>query len=261
MKNHWKVSCRSKRSDGISSEFNRNRKFPSFPDYLTHCMETVLYFTLPEEDFTCVPLRTFLSTLLANVVCKPIIDMLSEPDVINLQIAKLVCGRAHTICSYVAQYILIRYFCFQLKKELPSSEVFLKLLRQCNDLAELRACRQLIIREMDSVHAKNCLISNDPLIDCSEFAMQKHKDASATAELSSLKYTQKLIDLRISILQNNRSETAGEHRPMSNLPILSLDELLNVELALSYYLDYLSVLNLQKYVIFYLMARGKNWYG
>lgn len=56
-------------------------------------METVLYFTLPEEDFTCVPLRTFLSTLLANVVCKPIIDMLSEPDVINLQIAKLVCTR------------------------------------------------------------------------------------------------------------------------------------------------------------------------
>lgn len=61
-------------------------------EYLTQCMETVLYFTLPEEDFTCVPLRTFLSTLLANVVCKPIIDMLSEPDVINLQIAKLVCN-------------------------------------------------------------------------------------------------------------------------------------------------------------------------
>lgn len=53
-------------------------------------METVLYFTLPEEDFACIPLRTFLSTLLANVVCKPIIDMLSEPDFINLQVAKSV---------------------------------------------------------------------------------------------------------------------------------------------------------------------------
>lgn len=58
--------------------------------YLTHCMETVLYFTLPEEDFACIPLRSFLSTLLANVVCKPIIDMLSEPDFINLQVAKSV---------------------------------------------------------------------------------------------------------------------------------------------------------------------------
>lgn len=61
-----------------------------FLDYLTHCMETVLYYTIPEEDFACLPLRMFLSTLLANVVCKPIIDMLSEPDFINLQVAKLV---------------------------------------------------------------------------------------------------------------------------------------------------------------------------
>lgn len=59
-------------------------------DYLTHCMETVLYYTIPEEDFACIPLRMFLSTLLANVVCKPIIDMLSEPDFINLQVAKSV---------------------------------------------------------------------------------------------------------------------------------------------------------------------------
>lgn len=43
----------------------------------------------------------------------------------------------------------------------------------------------------------------------------------------------------------------------SNIPILTLDELLTKELALSYYLDYLSILNLQKYVIFYLTAVGK----
>lgn len=54
-------------------------------------METVLYYTIPEEDFACIPLRMFLSTLLANVVCKPVIDMLSEPDFINLQVAKSVC--------------------------------------------------------------------------------------------------------------------------------------------------------------------------
>lgn len=68
-------------------------------DYLTHCMETVLYFTIPEEDFACIPLRTFLSTLLANVVCKPIINMLSEPDFLNLQVAKSVRLIAlHTQC-------------------------------------------------------------------------------------------------------------------------------------------------------------------
>lgn len=76
------------------------------------------------------------------------------------------------------------------------------------------------------------------------------------AELNSLKYTQKLIDLRISFLQNNKLECDRDYKSMANLPILSLDELLNKELTLSYYLDYLSILNLQYYVIFYLTARG-----
>ncbi|XP_055308678.1 sorting nexin-13 isoform X2 [Sitodiplosis mosellana] len=180
-------------------------------DYLTRCMETVLYFTIPEEDFACIPLRMFLSTLLANVVCKPVIDMLSEPDFINLQVAK------------------------SLTKEPPSSEIFLRLLRQCDDASELRAVRQLITKEMDA----------------------KYKDPNASAEMSSLKYAQKMIDLRLSYMQNNRRETDRDCNTMANLPIIPLDELLNKELTLSYYLDYLSVLNLQRYVIFYLSA--KEW--
>ncbi len=93
-----------------------------------------------------------------------------------------------------------------------------------------------------------------------------------------MKYTQKLIDLRLSYLQNNRSGKiivticgdtseskvlfyiagkSDKDKPISNMPILSLDELLNKEIALSYYLDYLSILNLQKYVIFYLTAQGE----
>lgn len=81
----------------INAFFNQNELFrdeclddEKLEQYLTKCMETVLYFTLPEEDFACIPLRTFLSTLLANVACKPIIDLLSDPDFINLQVAKMV---------------------------------------------------------------------------------------------------------------------------------------------------------------------------
>lgn len=86
--------------------------------------------------------------------------------------------------------------------------------------------------------------------------LQKYTDPNASAELNSLKYTQKLIDMRINFLQNNKLESERDCKPMSDLPILTLDELLNKELALSYYLDYLSILNLQHYVIFYLTARG-----
>lgn len=74
--------------------------------------------------------------------------------------------------------------------------------------------------------------------------------------MNSLKYAQKMIDLRLSYMQNNKSEIERDYNAMSNLPIIPLDELLNKELTLSYYLDYLSVLNLQRYVIFYLSARG-----
>ncbi|XP_059621680.1 sorting nexin-13-like isoform X2 [Phlebotomus argentipes] len=180
-------------------------------DYLTHVLETVLYFTLPEEDFACLPLRTFLCALLANVVVKPALEMLADPDFINLQVARLFT------------------------KEPPPGEFLLKLIRQCTDLSELRACRQLITKEMDL----------------------KYKDPNFAAELASLKYAQKLIDLRISYIQNNKlSANRSEREKLSStLPILSLDDLLTKELALSYYLDYLSILNLQKYVIFYLTAQ------
>lgn len=74
--------------------------------------------------------------------------------------------------------------------------------------------------------------------------------------MSSLKYAQKMIDLRLSYMQNNKRGTERDCNVMSNLPIIPIDELLNKELTLSYYLDYLSDLDLQRYVIFYLSARG-----
>lgn len=113
------------------------------------------------------------------------------------------------------------------------------MIRQCQDLSELRAVRQLITQEMDL----------------------KFKDANCTGELASLKYTQKLIDIRIGNLQNHRNFSNNlsnkyiDKEKIQIAVLLSLDEILSKELALSYYLDYLSILNLQKYVIFYLMAQ------
>ncbi|XP_055377487.1 sorting nexin-13-like isoform X2 [Condylostylus longicornis] len=185
--------------------------------YLTRITETILYFTLPEEDFACIPLRTFLSTLLANVVLKPFLKMVSDPDFINLEVAKLIA-----------------------KDTLPV-EYFIKALQQSNDLSELRACRQLITKEMNEK-------SKEPL---------KAKDSSIMSEINSLREAQNIIDKRITQLQ--KKDTLAHDEVDSDigakkLPILTLDELLFKELARSYFLDYLSTLNLQKYVIFYLRA-------
>lgn len=157
------------------------------------------------------------------------------------------------------------YSVFQLTKEPPSSEIFLRLLRQCDDADELRAVRSLITKEMDAVikcfRKKNISIGK-PFVSFLEYflihlmILQKYKDPNASAEMSSLKHAQKVIDLRLSNMQNNKREMDRDCSSMANLPIIPLDELLNKELTLSYYLDYLSVLNLQRYVIFYLSAKG-----
>lgn len=116
----------------------------------------------------------------------------------------------------------------------PPSEWLIKMIRTTNDLSELRAIRNLITREMDL----------------------KHRDKNCVGEVSSLAFTQKLIDLRITSIQNNRDKNYVEKQKTSvKLPLLTLDEILSKDLALSYYLDYLQIMNLQKYVIFYCLAQ------
>lgn len=116
----------------------------------------------------------------------------------------------------------------------PSSDFLIRMIRQCTDLSELRAVRSMITREMDV----------------------KHKDPKYAGELASLKYTQKIIDIRISSLQNSNGKKFFEKEKFTaKFPLLSLDEILSKDLALSYYLDYLSILNLQKYVIFYCLVQ------
>jgi sorting nexin-13 len=116
----------------------------------------------------------------------------------------------------------------------PLSEWLIKTIRQSNDLSELRALRHLITREMDL----------------------KHRDKNYAGEVSSLKYTQKLIDLRITSVQNSKDKKFIDRdaTTSSKIPRLSLDEILCKDIALSYWLDYLQIMNLQKYVIFYCLA-------
>lgn len=114
------------------------------------------------------------------------------------------------------------------------------MIRQCSDINELRACRQLITQEMN----------------------MKHKNPIYHSYIADLRQIQYLIDRRSSILQGATSSEIDHHRfrdntlpRTTNMPILTLDEILNRELAKSYYLDYLSSINLQRYVLFYITAQ------
>lgn len=84
---------------------------------------------------------------------------------------------------------------------------------------------------------------------------QRSNDLTPT-EQKNLDSIQKLIDFRIGSLQTDKLDSFQQREKFAkNLPIFTLEEILTKELALSYYLDYLSVLNLQKYILFYLSAQ------
>ena len=51
--------------------------------FLTEISEVVLFLVLPKENFDCVPLRYFLRELLVNVIIRPLLNLLSDPDYIN----------------------------------------------------------------------------------------------------------------------------------------------------------------------------------
>lgn len=114
----------------------------------------------------------------------------------------------------------------------PPAEWLLKTIRQTDDISELHAVRHLITREMD----------------------MKYKDKNCVGEISSLAYTQNIIDMRLSSLQSNQHKPFAD-KALSKLPRLTLEEILSKDIAISYYLDYLQVMNLQKYVIFYCLAQ------
>ncbi|KAG5673626.1 hypothetical protein PVAND_003655 [Polypedilum vanderplanki] len=178
--------------------------------HFSSVMETCMYFVMNSESFNCDQLRTLVTSILAGFLTKLISKIISDPDFINFQIAHIFANNP------------------------PPSEWLIKIIRQSNDLSELRAIRHLITQEMDI----------------------KHRDKNCIGELASLSFTQKVIDIRITSIQNSKDKNLNEKEKTSvKLPLLTLDEILSKDLALSYYLDYLQIMNLQKYVIFYCLAQ------
>lgn len=178
--------------------------------HLATVVETMLYYSVDADVFKCNIARQFLISLLSGLM-KILVNMLSDPDFINTQIAHLFAN------------------------DPPPSEFLIREIRNCNDLSELRAVRHLITREMDL----------------------KHRMPKYAGEIASLKFTQNEIDKKISALQSfgGGSQRNDKDKFSSKSMRLTLDEIFNRELAMSYFLDYLSILNLQKYVIFYRQAQ------
>ena len=187
----------------------------------------------------------FTRELLVNVLVKPSLDLISDPDFLN-------------------QTIVWVY-----KEYQPKPDLFMQTVRFSERVEELQATRELVTKEI------GILRSNDS---------KSENDSSLKQQLNSLLHLRKLIDSRIHRLQNG-SETDsmglpaqidwnqmigpgpcdfyayslhGSNKLLIGLKLfaLPLEVILKSNIALSFFIDYMSSIGCQAYIFFYLNIEG-----
>ena len=131
------------------------------------------------------------------------------------------------------------------------SDIFLTVIRITENLEELLATRNIVSRRLAYIRSKES---------------GSEDDISAKQELNSLLYMKKILDTRIIAMQEGlKSESDSTEQipewnrllvPGQKLINLPLDELLRNNIALSYFIDYMTSINAEAYLYFYLNIYG-----
>lgn len=196
-------------------------------EYLQDLSEVLLFLLLPPGDFHNKPFRYLARELLVNVIFLPTVTQFSDPD-------------------YVNQIIL--WLC----KEIPmTSESFLTIIRVTDNVEELHAVRESVTHEIAVQRSRDS--GGD-------------EDAEIKQQLNSLLFVQKVVDNRIRQLQEGiETDSSGLPSaidwakylsPGQKLVSLPLDVILKNNVALSYFIDFMSSVNGQGYLYFYLNVEG-----
>ncbi|KYM75577.1 Sorting nexin-13 [Atta colombica] len=197
-------------------------------EFLGEISEILLYLVLPKADFDCLTVRFVLRELLVNVIIRPLLDLFSDPDYIN-QACIWLCTK---------------------DGGLPS-DIFLTVIRLTDNLDELMATKNIVCKEIAHLRSKDS--GGDD-------------DLSVKQQLNSLVYVKKILETRIIGMQEGlETETDGIGAqpewnrlliPGQKLVNLPLDELLKNNIALSYFIDYMTSINAEAYLFFYLNIYG-----
>ncbi|XP_020290233.1 sorting nexin-13-like isoform X2 [Pseudomyrmex gracilis] len=196
-------------------------------EFLGEISEILLYLVLPKADFDCLTVRFILRELLVNVIIRPLLDLFSDPDYIN-QACIWLCTK---------------------ESGLPS-DIFLTVIRITDNVDELIATKNIICKEIAHLRSKDS--GGDD-------------DLSVKQQLNSLLYVKKILETRIIGMQEGlETETDGIGAqpewnrliPGQKLVNLPLDELLKNNIALSYFIDYMTSINAEAYLFFYLNIYG-----
>lgn len=123
------------------------------------------------------------------------------------------------------------------------SEIFLTTLRLTDNCDELKSTKDLVLKEIQILRSRDS---------------GGESDLSIKQQLSSLSYVLKLIDNRLSKMENADS-LSMDYIQMENIKKihLTLDQILKNNVALSYFIDFISNQGKQVDLFFYLNVEGK----
>ncbi|XP_043498083.1 sorting nexin-13-like isoform X2 [Polistes fuscatus] len=184
-----------------------------------------------------------------NLICRDIVCTNKSQE------KELLCEISEDLLYLILpkeDYDCLTAFIWLCSKEsgLPS-DIFLTVIRMTDNLEELVATTNIISKEIAHLRSKD-LTGDD--------------DLSAKQRLNSLLYFKKVLEARIVGMQEGlESEGDGIGTqpewnrlivPGQKLVNLPLDELLKNNIALSYFIDYMTSINAEAYLYFYLNIYG-----
>ncbi|KAK0176034.1 hypothetical protein PV328_000212 [Microctonus aethiopoides] len=196
--------------------------------FLGEIAEILLYLLLPKSDFDCLTVRFILRELLVNTIIMPLLNMFSDPDYIN-QVCLWLCTKDLSL----------------------HSDVFLTVIRITESIDELKATKNIVCNEITHLRSKDS--GGDD-------------DLTVKQQLNSLLYVKKILETKIISMQEGLNPETDEicaHPNWNRLLVpghklvnLPLDELLKNNIALSYFIDYMTSINNEAYLLFYLNICG-----
>ncbi|XP_022665580.1 sorting nexin-13-like isoform X2 [Varroa destructor] len=209
--------------------------------YLQQVSEVLLYLLLPPADFQNHVTRAFLRELIANIVLLPVIDMITDPDYINQTIVWMVRQRNKGIYKGDEK---------DNKEAVVPSEDFLAVLRCTDSLDELVATQQIVRHEIAVQRSRDT---------------GGEQDEQVKQQLKSLFYVDEIITKRIQRLEDGTFDADSSGLPcpadlkklMANeLCNLSFDDILCNNIALSYFIEFMTSVGAQNLIMFHLHVEG-----
>ncbi|XP_075586462.1 sorting nexin-13 [Dermatophagoides farinae] len=194
--------------------------------FLSRICDILQYALYPRESFANQTFRMLTKQILLKLLLLPLIESFSEPDFINS--------------------IIISF----LKSNCPTTETFILVLQSTDDVDELYSVLQSVDEEIMLMRSKDQ--------DDDEWKMKQ--------QLSSLLYLKKIILSHLKKFDDNTSASPsnsdnsgcsnGERRKCSSnessrIPI-SFDTVLRHNVALEYFIEYMTSINSEAYINFYI---------